>query len=121
MIVVMGLLVRALILSRIGCPQPGSLVSTTTTPLVATKTAVFPPPPFSTNRLSLTFSTSTTFAPPPPGGCCAAIAASESAPMPITALRTMCRVMGRRRNHTLRSPALSITDDVFYHFHVLLK
>ena len=46
-----------------GWPHPGSLVSTTTTPFEPTKTAVFPPPPLSMKRLSLTFSTSTTFGP----------------------------------------------------------
>src|SRR2546429_815582 len=59
--VVTGLSVRVLILSRIGCPHPGFFVSTTTTPLVATNTAVLPPPPFSMYRLSFSFSTSTTF------------------------------------------------------------
>ena len=63
MIVVTGLGVSSLILSRMGWPQPGSFVSTTTTPLVPTKTAVLPPPPLSMNRLGLTFSTSTTFGP----------------------------------------------------------
>ena len=36
-------------------------MSTTITPLAVTNTAVLPPPPFSMNRLSLSFSTSTTF------------------------------------------------------------
>ena len=63
MIVVTGFGVSSLILSRIGWPQPGFFVSTTTTPSAPTKTAVLPPPPFSMNRLSLSFSTSTTFGP----------------------------------------------------------
>ena len=56
--VVTGFGVSSLILSRIGLPQPGFLASTTTTPFAVTNTAVLPPPPRSTNRLSLTFSTS---------------------------------------------------------------
>ncbi len=61
MMVVTGLGVSSLTLSRMGWPQPGSFVSTTTTPVVPTKTAVLPPPPLSMYRLSLIFSTSTTF------------------------------------------------------------
>src|SRR5207253_5572895 len=52
MSVVIGLFVNSLILSRIGLPQPGFLASTTTTPPAVRKTAVFPPPPLSTQRLS---------------------------------------------------------------------
>ena len=61
--------VSSLILSRIGWPQPGFFVSTTMTPFVWTNTAVLPPPPFSTNRLSLSFSTSTTFGAAAACGC----------------------------------------------------
>src|SRR5262245_53154440 len=42
----------------IGWPQPGILVSMTTTPVAVTNAAVLPPPPFKTNRLSASFSTS---------------------------------------------------------------
>ena len=56
-IIVTGLFVSSLILFSSGWPHPGFLVSTTVTPLACTKTAVFPPPPRSTNRLSLSFST----------------------------------------------------------------
>ena len=66
--VVMGLGVSSLILSRSGCPQPGFLVSTTTTPFVVTKTELLPPPPFRTQKLSLSFSTSMTFGCWPPAG-----------------------------------------------------
>ncbi len=60
MILVIGLLLSSLILVRIGCPQPGFLVSTTVMPSACTNTAVFPPPPFSTKKLSFSLSTSTT-------------------------------------------------------------
>ena len=50
-------------LSRMGWPHPGFFVSTTTTPVDVTNTAVLPPPPapLSTKRLSFSFSTSMTF------------------------------------------------------------
>src|SRR3990170_654401 len=66
MIVVTGLGVSSLILSNSGWPHPGFLVSTTTTPVAVTKTAEFPPPPLSTNRLSFSCSTWTTRG----AGCC---------------------------------------------------
>src|SRR5437667_2075235 len=86
MIIVTGLLVSPLILSRIGWPHPGFFVSTTTTPLAPTNTAVLPPPPLSTNRLSLSFSTSTTFG---AGGCWYAATASVSEPTASSTTRTM--------------------------------
>ena len=55
-----GLLDSSLILSRMGWPQPGFFVSTTVMPFAPTNTAVLPPPPFRTNRLSLSFSTAIT-------------------------------------------------------------
>ena len=45
MIIVIGLSVTVLILSRSGCPQPGFFVSTTTTSVEVMNTALFPPPP----------------------------------------------------------------------------
>src|SRR5215471_3394071 len=90
MIVVTGLLlVSSLILSRIGWPHPGFLVSTTTTPLDVTNTAVFPPPPFNINRLSRSFSTSMTFG----AFCCAAFTATDSAPTINRHPNTSCRFM----------------------------
>ena len=64
MMVVTGLLVTVLILSRITWPHPASFVSTTTTPLAVMNTAVLPPlndsrgagvEPVMMYRLSLTF------------------------------------------------------------------
>src|SRR5580704_5599734 len=92
MIVVTGLGVSSLILSRIGWPHPGFFVSTTTTPVDPTKMAVLPPPPFNMKRLSLSFSTSTTFgasacgAPP---ARCWALVASDSAPTISNTPRTI--------------------------------
>src|ERR1700682_4571343 len=98
MIIVTGLLVNPLILSRIGWPPHGFFVSTTTTPLVPTNTAVLPPPPLSTNRLSLSFSTSTTFG---AGGCWDAATASVSEPTASSTIRTMMLLiaclLGRER------------------------
>ena len=51
MMVVIGLDVRFRMASSTGRPQSGSFVSTTTTPAVPMKTAVFPPPPFSTSLI----------------------------------------------------------------------
>ena len=48
MIVVTGLGVSSRILSISGCPQPGTLVSTSTTPSPVTNAAELPPPPRST-------------------------------------------------------------------------
>src|SRR5687767_7413146 len=95
---VTGLGVSSLILPRIGCPQPGFLVSTTATPFAITNTAVLPPPPSprSTKRLSLSFSTSTTrgFSPAPPaGGCWCAVTVSDSAPTATRPPRTADRVI----------------------------
>jgi hypothetical protein len=65
MIVVIGLLVTVFTLSRMTCPHPASLVSTSTTPVSVMKTAVLPPlnaarsvgfDPVIMYRLSLTFS-----------------------------------------------------------------
>src|SRR5437773_50348 len=86
--VVTGLLVSSLILSRTGWPQPGFFASTTTTPVPVMNTAVFPPPPLSTNRLSLSFSTSTILGaccPAPPA--CRAATTIDSAPTPISTPR----------------------------------
>ena len=56
-IVVTGLSVSVFTLWSNGWPQPGFFVSTRVTPLAVTNTAVLPPPPRKTNRLSFTFST----------------------------------------------------------------
>src|ERR1700730_12698218 len=92
MIVVTGLGVSFLILSKIGWPHPGFFVSTTTTPVDPTKMAVLPPPPFNMNRLSLSFSTSTTrgasaWGAPP--ARCWALVASDSAPTISNTPRTI--------------------------------
>src|SRR3977135_3378381 len=58
------------------------------------KTAVFPPPPLSTNRLSLSFSTSMILGagcPPPPA--CRAATTNDSAPTPISTPRAMILFM----------------------------
>ena len=83
--VVTGLGVRFRMASSTGRPQSGSFVSTTTTPVVPTKTAVLPPPPFSMNRLSRSFSTSTTFG----AAACDAVTTSDSAPAISNVARTM--------------------------------
>ena len=66
MIIVIGLAVTERTCSRMPAPNPGSFVSTSTTPDAAMKTVVFPltvldeepvpRPPVITKRLSLTFS-----------------------------------------------------------------
>src|SRR5438128_6707140 len=95
MTVVTGLGVSSPILLSIGCPHPASFVSTTTTPLAVTKTAVFPPPPFSTNRLSLILSTVTTLGVDCPP-CWYAPTVSENAPIVTSAPRTMALLMSCR-------------------------
>src|SRR5262245_44439813 len=54
MIVVTGLSVTVLTWFMIGSPLLASLVSTSTTPVLLTKTVVFPPAPGITYRLSFT-------------------------------------------------------------------
>src|SRR5438105_15477685 len=102
MIVVIGLGVSSLILSRIGWPHPGFFVSTTTTPLAVTNTAVLPPPAaggddLSTYRLSLSLSTVTTFGPCCCGGCALTAASAPSASsVPSTKLRLMKSLQERK-------------------------
>src|SRR5262245_61366907 len=95
MIVVIGLLVSSFTLPIIGCPQPGSFVSTTVTPAAVTNTAVFPPPPLKMNRLSASFSTSTTF-----GWDCRA-ATADSMPAASRIVRRQVRVIGADINASL--------------------
>src|SRR2546422_11333179 len=97
MIIVTGLLVSPLILSRIGWPHPGFFVSTTTTPLAPTNTAVLPPPPLSTNRLSLSFSTSTTFG---AGGCWGAATGSAREATPRSTTKNTRLLIANRQGRT---------------------
>src|SRR6202521_3092288 len=85
-----GLLVSSLILSRIGWPQPGFFASTTVTPSAMMNTAVLPPPPLSTNRLSLSLVTSKTFG---AVACCCAATTRDTALATTSTLRTIIRFM----------------------------
>src|SRR5262245_46718588 len=63
------------------------------TPLLATNTAVLPPPPFSTQKLSFSFSTSTTFGAadcaPPAAGCWKAATATDPAASSVMSTMTL--------------------------------
>ena len=101
MIVVIGLSVTVLIRSRIGWPQPGSFVSTSSTPLSVTSTAVLPPlnssilemlEPVMTYKLSFTFSIVVAFSAAAVGRCGVAWRAEttiESVPKTTIAARTV--------------------------------
>src|SRR6516162_9490356 len=102
MSVVTGLLVSVLILSRIGCPQPGFLASTTTTPFVVMNTAVLPPPLgppgalLNTYKLSLSFSSTITLGPFCAAACgapCRAVTTIDNAPIATSVHRTMLLLM----------------------------
>src|SRR4029453_4232798 len=101
MIVVIGLSVTVLIRSMIGFPHPGSFVSTSTTPLSVTSTAVLPPlnasilemlEPVMTYKLSFTFSIVVAFSPAavgPSGIAWRAETTIESVPNTTIAARTV--------------------------------
>jgi hypothetical protein len=90
MIVVIGLSLIVLILSSSGWPQPGCLVSTTVSPFAVANTAVLPPPPRMTHKLSFTFSTVRLSTDGCGAGCCAAtttVRAPARTSVPRTAIR----------------------------------
>ena len=87
MIRVTGLFVTVLIFSSNGRPHPGSFVSTTVTPSAVMNTALLPPPPFITYRLSFSLSTSTTIGAGCPAVCWNAPTVIDSAPAPTNVPR----------------------------------
>src|ERR1041384_6280588 len=108
MMVVTGLLVRPLIFSSTGEPQPGFFVSTTVTPFAVMKTEVLPPPPFSTYRLSLSLVAISAWS-DVCGACCAT--AIEIAPRTSSEPRMMRRFMLCLRGRRLyRDPGSGIRD-----------
>ena len=92
MIIVTGSSVTVRTWSRMASPQPGFLVSTSTTPSPVTSAAVFPPPPVIMYRLSLTCSIPATFP------CATGRLTAAARPIAITAARTVIRLMSCLRS-----------------------
>src|SRR5438876_9674435 len=120
MIVVTGLSVTVLILSRIAWPVPGFFVSTMTRPLAVVKPAVFPPAPVIIHRLSLTFLMSSIGGPAgprprpsprpwpgaPAGGFWNPATAIDNAPTATSVLNRTGRFMGA----LLAKPAVTVSE-----------